>query len=477
MSKKAALSELKRKLRGSVSTDPSDLYWKSFDSSKLLFPIDAVVRPKNEKEVGQLLKLANKHKVPVTPRGSGTCLIGCASSVYGGWVLDMSSWKKIRIDKVTGMAYVQPGAVIDKIQERAARLGWYYPPDPSSKRFCTIGGNIACNSGGMTGAKYGVTRDYIYALEGFLPSGDFVRWGADVRKYVSGYNMRDLWVGSEGTLGVVTSAILKLIPKPSCKWTFLAGFKSDIQGLDSSQALLKSKVIPAILEWLDTETVQCAERRTGKPIFRKLQPTPSVVLLELDGDKASIEADRKTVLTWAGKRALRYSETYDREKAEQLWQVRRQCSPAMYEMGNTKLNEDVVVPLRNQKALVRFVRQLKKDTGLAIPTFGHAADGNFHVNIMFNRGDKSEERIAKKGVMALMKKVVELGGAISGEHGIGLGKSLFLSVQHNKAEIAAMKAVKDALDPNSIMNPGKIFEPFEVWSKEPEKVQLPWDHK
>ena len=477
MSKKSALSELKRRLGNSVVTDPDTLYWKSFDSSKLAFPIDAVIQPKNEKQVGLVLKLANKHKVPVTTRGAGTCLIGCATAVKGGWVLDMSAWKTIRVDSMTGMAYVQPGAVINKIQERAERVGWYYPPDPSSKRFCTIGGNIACNSGGMTGAKYGVTRDYIYALEGFLPNGEFVKWGADVRKYVSGYNMKDLWIGSEGTLGIVTSAVLKLIPKPAAKWTFLAAFKSDLQGLAACQALLKAKVIPSILEWLDTETVQCAERRTGKPIFPRLTPTPSVVLLELDGDRESIEADRKTVLSWAKERALRHSETYDFDEAEKLWQVRRQCSPAMYEMGNTKLNEDVVVPLRNQKALIRFVRQLKKDTGLAIPTFGHAADGNFHVNIMFNRGVKAEERVAKKGVMQLMKKVVELGGAISGEHGIGLGKSPFLSVQHNAAEIAAMKAVKEALDPNGILNPGKIFEPFEVWNQVPEKVQLPWDHK
>ena len=189
MPKNLALSELKRRLKESVKTDADSLYWKSFDSSKLSFPIEAVVQPKNDREIGTLLKLANKHKVPVTTRGSGTCLTGAASPKEGGWVLDLSGWKRIRVDRITGMAYVETGAVLETIKKRAERVGWYYPPDPSSKRFCTIGGTIACNAGGMTGAKYGVTRDYIYALEGFLPNGEFVRWASDVRKYVSGYKL------------------------------------------------------------------------------------------------------------------------------------------------------------------------------------------------------------------------------------------------------------------------------------------------
>ena len=476
MAKKTALQELKKRLGTSVKTDADNLYWKSFDSSKLSFPINAVIQPKNDKEIGVLLKLANKHKVPVTTRGSGTCLTGAASPLKGGWVLDLSGWKKVRIDADSGMAYVETGAVLETIKKKAEKVGWYYPPDPSSKRFCSIGGTIACNAGGMTGAKYGVTRDYVYALEGFLPNGEFVRWGADVRKYVSGYNMKDLWVGSEGTLGVITRAVMRLIPKPPLKWTLLTAFKNDSRALAAVKALMKARIIPSILEFLDDETVLCAERRTGKAFFPGVGQTP-MVLLELDGYKESLERDRKKVLAWAKERGLKYSETYDDNKAERLWQVRRQSSPAMYEMGNTKLNEDIVVPLRNQAVFMRFINKLKKETGLAIPTFGHAADGNFHVNIMFNRGDKSHERIAKKAVIKLMKKIVELGGAITGEHGVGLAKSPFLKFQHNKAEIAAMRAIKEVLDPNDIMNPGKIFEPYVVWDKIPEKVQLPWDHK
>jgi glycolate oxidase len=476
MPKKSALSELKRRLRDSVSTDEDSLYWKSFDSSKLAFPIEAVIYPKSDKELGTVLKLANRLKIPVTTRGAGTCLTGAASPVKGGWVLDLSKWKSIRIDKETGMAYVESGALVETIKQRAERVGWYYPPDPSSKKFCTIGGTIACNAGGMTGAKYGVTRDYVYALEGFLPTGEFVRWASDVRKYVSGYNMKDLWIGSEGTLGVITRAVIKLIPKPPRKWTLLTAYKTEGSALTAVRALMKARIVPSILEFLDCESVLCAERRRGKPIFKGIG-NAAVLLLELDGDKESLERDRKLVLAWAKEQALKYSETYDQEEAEELWQVRRQSSPAMYELGNTKLNEDIVVPMRNQAALIRFVKKLKKESGLAIPTFGHAADGNYHVNIMFNRGDKVQERAAKKAVMKLMKKVVELGGAITGEHGIGLAKSPFLKFQHSKAEIAAMRAIKEVLDPNNVLNPGKIFYPYEVWEKMPEKVTLPWDHK
>ncbi len=476
MPKKSALSELKRRLRSSVKTDAASLYWKSFDTLRLSFPIEAVIEPKNDREIGIVLKLANEYKIPVTTRGSGTSLTGSAAPVNGGWVLDLSGWKKIRIDRESAMAYVETGAILETIKQRAEKVGLYYPPDPSSRKFCTIGGTIACNAGGLAGAKYGVTRDYVYGLEGFLPTGEKVRWAGDVRKYVSGYNMKDLWIGSEGTLGIITRAVIRLIPKPPCKWTLLTAYKNDNRALAAVRALMRARIVPSILEFLDAETVLCAERRRGKPIFPGISQS-TVLLLELDGRKEALEEDREFVMKWAKEWALQYSETYDAEKAEELWQVRRQSSPAMYELGDTKLNEDIVVPLRSQAALMRFLKKLKKESGLAIPTFGHAADGNFHVNIMFNRGDKAQERAAKKAVNSLMKTVVELGGAITGEHGIGIAKSQFLSFQHNKAEIGAMRAIKQVLDPNNILNPGKIFEPYEVWNKEREKATLPWDHK
>ncbi len=471
-----ALTLLRRKIGAdAVRTDQKSLFAASFDNARLSFLPEAVIRPKKEEDVGALLKLANRHRVPVTPRGGGTATTGAASPVQGGWVLDLSGWRSVRINAEAGMATAQPGAKIAAIQRAAERKGWFYPPDPSSIKYATIGGTIATNAGGMRGAKYGVTRDYILGLEGFLPTGEKVRWAAGLKKFASGYNMRDLWIGCEGTLGVITKAILKLIPKPQARWTCLAAFENEPKALRAARKLLKTPLMPAILEFLDRQTVQCLENYTGNPVFHGA-PNASLLLLELDGHKAQIEEEREIVMQWAHEYATNFREATSSQEAEELWAVRRVCSQAMFQMGDTKLNEDIVAPMQGYIPLINHTLRLKRDFGLATPTFGHVADGNFHVHIMFDREDKKQARQAEKAIHALMKKVVALGGAISGEHGIGLAKTPFLRLQHNRAEIEAMKAIKKALDPNNILNPGKIFDPYQVWKKEPVKVHLPWDH-
>lgn len=467
---------LEQTLGASVSTREEDLFRASFDGSKLAFPIEAVVRPKTEDEIGILLKLANEQKVPVTARGAGSSLTGSASPVRGGWVLDLTAWRKIRIDEATGMAYVQAGAVVGDILAAAEKVGWFYPPDPSSRGFSTIGGNIACNAGGLRGAKYGVTRDYVLALKGFLPTGEYVEWANDLRKYAAGFNLRDLWIGSEGMLGVITEAVLRLIPKPVSRWTYLASFENETKALLAIQELLATHITPSILEFLDRETVQCAERATKREIFAGQAGRP-VVLLELDGHPSRVAEEREIVLEWGRQQSRASKEASDPETEAELWEVRRKCSGAMFELGDSKLNEDVVVPLRSQIELLDFIRHISRESGISIPTFGHAADGNFHVNIMYYRDDPAHSAKARDVVVAIMEKVVELGGAISGEHGIGLAKTAFLRLEHSPAEVMAMKKIKDALDPNGILNPGKIFEVFEYWAHRPIKVRLPWDHK
>lgn len=471
-----ATAALKRKLGDSVLTDEEALFRASFDGSKLSFLPEAVIRPKSEEEVGALLRLANKYKVPVTPRGAGSSLTGSASPLKGGWVLDMTGWKKIRIDKATGMAYAQAGAVVGDILAAAEKVGWFYPPDPSSRGFSTIGGNIACNAGGLRGAKYGVTRDYVLALNGFLPTGEYVEWANDLRKYAAGFNLRDLWIGSEGTLGVITEAVLRLIPKPQSHWTYLASFRNETAGLVAIRKLLGQRLTPSILEFLDRESVKCAERATGKEIFAGQAGRP-VVLLELDGYPARVAEEREIVLEWGRENALASKEASDPAREAELWEVRRKCSGAMFELGDSKLNEDVVVPLRSQVKLLQFIRRVSRESGIPIPTFGHAADGNFHVNIMYNRDDPAHRARARDVLFSVMEKVIELGGTISGEHGIGLAKTAFLRLEHRPAEVAAMQRIKQALDPNGILNPGKIFDVFEYWAQTPVKVRLPWDHR
>jgi glycolate oxidase len=472
----AVTRQLRRRLGGIVRTDRQARWEASFDSSKLSYLPAAVIRPRKAADVGVVLALANRHRVPVTVRGRGTTLTGGAVPLRGGWVIDLTGLRRIRIDPEAGMAFVQAGATVAAVQAAAAAHGWFYPPDPSSKEYCTIGGNIACNAGGMHGGRYGVTRDYVLALKGFLPTGEWVEWGTATRKFSAGFNLRDLWIGSEGLLGVVTDAVLKLIPRPPARWTLLTAFADEVTALRAARALFAHRVQPAICEFLDRYSVQCAERATRSSVFPGQAGRP-VILLELAGTTHEIDDQKAVLLAWARREATAFREARDRDEAEQLWAVRRKCSGAMFELGDAKLNEDVAVPMRQYERFARFLDRLRRSSGLPIPTFGHLADGNLHVNIMYHRADPAECRAAEAAVRRLMETVVALGGAISGEHGIGLAKTPFLRLQHRPAQVRAMLAVKNALDPRGILNPGKMFEVFEVWKHPRIDVHLPWDHK
>lgn len=472
-----ATALLRRKLGPKVVfTDAAMLEAASYDSSRIAVRPAAVIRPTKRAQIGVVLELANAHRIPVTPRGRGTTLMGSAVPLKGGWVLDLLALDRIEIDAEAGLAHVQAGAKVGDVQRAAAAAGWFYPPDPSSKEYSTIGGNVACNAGGMHGGKYGVTRDFVVALKGYLPTGEFVEWGTATRKFAAGFNLRDLWIGSEGMLGVVSDAVLRLIPAPAARWTLLTSFADEVAAFRAARALFGARVQPAICEFLDRYSVRCAEQAMLTTIFPG-QPGRPVILLELAGSAAEVADAKGAVLAWAAEHAAGAREAKSREEAEALWAVRRKCSGAMFQMGDAKLNEDITVPLGAYGEFAVWLEQLRAKSGLAIPTFGHLADGNLHVNIMYHKASAKECRAAERAVLALMKKVVALGGAISGEHGIGLAKSPFLRLQHSPAQVKAMRAVKDALDPAGILNPGKMFEVFEVWKAPRVAVSFPWDHK
>jgi glycolate oxidase len=469
-------ASLKRRLGACVDTTDRGRWAASFDSSKISFLPDAVITPRQEADIGVVLELANQHRVPVTVRGRGTTLMGSAAPVRGGWVIDMLRLNSIKIDADAGMAHVGAGATNAAVQRAAEAKGWFYPPDPSSREFCTIGGNVACNAGGMHGGKYGVTRDFVLALRGFLPTGELVQWGTATKKFAAGFNLRDLWIGSEGMLGVVTGAVLKLVPLPAARWTLLTSFSNEVAALQAARALFRHRVQPAICEFLDSQSVLCAERATGRAVFAGQAGKP-VLLMELAGSTLEVREQGKFMLYWAKKYAVAHRVARSRREAEELWAVRRKCSGAMFELGDSKLNEDIVVPMRNYEKFARYITRLKKKSGLPIPTFGHLADGNLHVNIMYHRADPKETRAAEAAVQNLMETVVSLGGAISGEHGIGLAKTPFLRLQHNPAQVRAMQAVKKALDPRGILNPGKMFKEVRIWKYPKLQLKLPWDHK
>ena len=472
----AATRQLQQRLGRRVDTSAEGCLAASYDSSKVSFLPEAVVTPAREQDVGVVLALANRHRVPVTVRGRGTTLMGSAAPVHGGWVVELRRLRREKVDAEAGLAHVQAGATTASVQQAAEKLGWFYPPDPSSKAYCTIGGNIACNAGGMHGGKYGVTRDYVIALRGYLPTGEPVEWGTATKKFSAGFNLRDLWIGSEGMLGIVTGAVLKLIPQPAARWTLLTAFPDESTALAAARALFRARVQPAICEFLDRESVLCAERAMHTSIFPGQAGRP-VILLELAGSVSEVEDLKLEVLTWARTQALAHRAARTRDEAEQLWAVRRKCSGAMFELGDAKLNEDIVIPMRNYGRFARFLAGLKRSSRLPIPTFGHLADGNLHVNIMYHRDDPAETKRAEAAVQRLMERVVALGGAISGEHGIGLAKTPFLRLQHSPAQIRAMQAVKQALDPKGICNPGKMFHVVRLWKYPKVRVSFPWDHK
>jgi glycolate oxidase len=469
-----ALAKLKLGLGSFIHTDEESLLQASYDGLRVERRPSVVIKPDAAEQVGDVLSIANEFEVPVTTRGAGSSLTGGVTPLLGGWVLDLTGLNEISIDEGNMLVRCGPGAIVSDLQKKASDAGLFYPPDPSSKKFCTIGGNIACNAGGLRCVKYGVTRDYVLALSGYLATGEFVTWGRATRKFATGYNLRDLWIGSEGTLGVVTEAILRLIPEPLKRRTFIAACPSEEIALSAPVTLIKMGVRPSIIEFLDQWTVDCLQKYTGKEIFPGLGANP-VLLIELDSPGGSLETESKILEAWLAEVALQSSVAKNETEAEDFWEVRRQGSSSMKKLADTKLNEDIVVPLDRQVELVRFVSSLREESKLKIGVFGHCGDGNLHVNFMYNESDAEETNRAVGALRELMQKVVDLGGAISGEHGVGLAKTPFVRMQFNDAEWRTMKSIKQALDPKGILNPGKIFDVFNPWEQKKVSAPLSWE--
>ena len=470
-----ALEHLSKDLNACVFVDAKSKDQASVDNLKISYSPSAVIKVKKAHQVGIVLKHANQYRIPVTAKGAGSSTTGAAVPIHGGWVIDLSLLKDFSLNPFSKIVSVGVGFKTEKLQDKLEEKGLFYPPDPSSKKYSTIGGNIACNAGGMRCVKYGVTRDYILGLEGYLANGSFVSWGLPLKKNVSGFNLKDLWIGSEGTLGIVTKAHLKCIKMPEKRWMAMYAFKNEETALKVVSKVLKMGLNPSICEFLDKQIVECAEKFYATSIFKK-SPSASILIFELDGNDIEIKEGKKLLTEKVNYYADDWVEAKSPKQAEAFLDIRRSCSQSMFSIADTKLNEDVVVPIERQYDLIKFTKKLKREIELATPTFGHAGDGNLHVHIMYNHSSKSERKRAKNGILKLMKFVVSIGGSITGEHGIGLAKTPFLKLQHSEIEIKTMRLVKKAFDPKEILNPGKIFNTFDVWSHEKVKKRLPWDH-
>jgi glycolate oxidase len=417
---------------------------------------DAIVSPRNTAEVSRVVKLCNQHHIPIVPRGSGTNLSAGTTPLEGGVVLLFRHMNRIlELDRDNLTVTVQPGVItLDMIQEVEAQ-GFFYPPDPSSMKISTIGGNISENSGGLRGLKYGVTRDYVLGLEAVLPNGDIIRTGGKLAKDVAGYDLTRLLVGSEGTLAVVTEATLKLLPKPETKKTMLALYEDIEDAARAVSEIIARQIIPATLEFLDQSTVEVVEQfaRIGLPTDAK-----AVLLIEQDGPAAVVERDIERISeVCKAMKAVSVQIARDEAEAAALSSARRSALAALARLKPTTILEDATVPRSRIAEMVRAINEIAQKYNVRICTFGHAGDGNLHPTCLTDARDKEEMQRVEMAFEEIFRKAVELGGTITGEHGVGAMKAPYLELKLGATGIEAMKAIKHALDPNNIMNPGKVF--------------------
>jgi len=414
----------------------------------------AVARPADASEVSRILVLANRERFPVVPRGAGTGMSGGSVPVQGGVVLTFERMNRIlEIDEQNLIAVVEPGVVTGDLQNEAEARGLFYPPDPASHRFCTIGGNVAECAGGLRAVKYGVTRDYVLGLEVVLPTGEIIMTGGRTLKNVAGYDLTRLMVGSEGTLGVVTKVILKLLPLPESVRTLVAFFADVDHAAQAASSIIAGRIMPRALEFVDQAALRAVEGYLKEDLSRG---AAAMLLVEVDGPETSTLREValiRELLTRSGAAGVEMAETAaDRER---LWKARRSISPALYTLKPKKINEDIVVPRSRIPDIVRDIAGIAKKHNLLIVNFGHAGDGNIHTNILIDEADRPR---AEEAVKELFEAVLRMGGSITGEHGIGLSKAAYLPMELGPDALSAMKRIKDAFDPNQILNPGKIFQ-------------------
>ncbi len=447
-----------------VLTKPEDCYCYGYDASKLHAMPECVAFPGNETEIAALLQLANRHRFPVFPRGAGSGMVGAAIPEGGGLVMVLRRLNRIlAIDEDNMLAVVQPGVVTGDFQKAVRALGLYYPPDPASLPFSTLGGNVAMCAGGPKAVKYGVTRDYVLGLRVVLPTGETLRTGTRTVKGVVGYDLTRLLVGSEGTLGVLTEIVLRLIPAPESERTMLAVFDRIEGAAQAVSEIIRQRIVPSTLELMDQATVRVVEDYLciGLPV-----ESEALLLIEVDGPACALDQQMERIGSICRRCGASETKIADSEaERNQLWLARRSISPALRQLKPGKINEDVTVPRTRIPQLIRAVQALAARYDLLIVCFGHAGDGNIHTNIMLDRSDPGELGRAEQAVEELFRTVLDLEGTLSGEHGVGIAKSPFFQWEVGREGYDAMWRIKQALDPLNILNPGKMFIPNRAFLK------------
>ena len=429
-----------------------------FDGTAALYAqAGCVVLPKTTAEVTQVVHYAAQHKIPVVTRGSGTGLSGGSVPVHGCIVLCLVLMDRVlELDQKNLTIHVESGVVTQKVAELAEAAGLLYPPDPGSMKISTIGGNVAENSGGLRGLKYGVTRDYVMGLEVVLANGETVAFGNKCVKDVAGYSMKDVFIGSEGTLGIITKVLLQLVPKPRAKKTLLASFSQMDAAAETVSAIIAAKIIPCTLEFLDRITIKCVEEyaHLGLPLDAE-----AILLMETDGHPVVVEEEAQQMAEIArnhGAMAVQLAESA--EESIQLTTARRMAFSALARVSPTTILEDATVPRSELANMIRFIQQTAAKYEVTVGTFGHMGDGNLHPTFLTNEKNAAEMVRVEKAMEEIFDQAVSLGGTITGEHGVGLAKKAYLPKAIGDASLGLMRQLKRTLDPDNILNTGKIFD-------------------
>lgn len=433
-----------------------DLLCYAYDTTSDMYYPDAVVFPQNVYDVSFVLKLANQYEFSVTPRGAGSGMTGGSLPVQKGVVLVMTQLNRIlKIDKDNLIAIAEPGVVTGDFQRAVEKEGLFYPPDPSSSDFSTLGGNAAECAGGPRAVKYGVTRDYVLGLEVVLPTGEIVTTGVQTAKGVVGYDLTRLIVGSEGTLGVITRLTLRLLPLPDMVKTLTVVFDQMETAAKTVSEIIRKGIIPRSIEYMDNASIRCVEGyiKSGLP-----KEAEAILIIEVDGGADEVDRSVKRIESVCKKSGARQIKTaHTLQDVENIWKARKAVSPALFKYGPDKINEDIVVPRSKIPDMVKKIKALSRKTGLTMVSFGHAGDGNIHFNVMLDKKIPEQLHKANQAVDEIFDYTLSLGGTISGEHGVGITKAPYMTKEISSESIALMRRIKAAFDPAGILNPGKML--------------------
>ena len=440
-----------------VYSDKAHMIAYSYDATRTRFEPDAVVFPRNEEDVSRILVYCNHHGIVITPRGAGSGFTGGALPTNGGITLAMEKHmnKILEIDMENMVAVVQPGVINMDLQKAVEEVGLFYPPDPASEEYSTIGGNVSENAGGMRAAKYGITKDYVMALRAVRANGDIIRAGKRTIKDVAGYNIAGILTASEGTLAVITEITVKLLPKPKFRKAYMGIFPSVEDAMNAVFKSLAGGANPVAMEFMDALVVQALKEKLGVALP---EDAGALLIGDVDGNVIEEVDFQLNILEHSFKEngAQDFVVADTDEERDKLWFARRNASPSITIYGSKKLNEDISVPRSMLPEALKNIYAIGEKYGFKVPCFGHAGDGNIHVNVMVDGSDEKQLEEGHKAIEEIFEMVVEMGGTLSGEHGIGTSKAPFMNIAFNEAELQLFRDIKKAFDPNGILNPGKM---------------------